>query len=70
MYKINTISCFKKKEIEKGFHEAVKSKKSDKMLRFFNLGEANQWYKILDKTIEQKIRKVFSNEMKELNYIK
>ena len=60
----------KKKEIEKGFHEAVKSKKSDKMLRFFNLGEANQWYKILDKTIEQKIRKVFSNEMKELNYIK
>ena len=59
-----------KKENEKGFHEAIKSKKTNKMLKFFNLGEKNKWNKILDKEIEKRIRKVFFKEMQELSYIK
>jgi len=58
-----------KQEIEKGFYESVKSKKNNKMIKFFNLGEKNQWNKLLDQKTEKKIREIFSDEMKKLGYI-
>ena len=65
---LNTVnSCeFKtlvKMENDKGFNEAIGSKK------FFYLGKKNNWKNILDPKIEQKIKKSFFKEMKELGYL-
>ena len=71
---INTInSCSFNKLVEKekkeGFFESVKSKKTNKKLKFFYLGKENNWKNLLDSDIEKKTREIFINEMKELNYI-
>ena len=58
-----------KMETDKGFDEAAYSKKFKKKIKFFNLGKKNNWKKILNPEIEKKIRAVFNNEMKELNYL-
>ena len=57
------------KEKREGFHESVSSKKNNENLNFFYLGKKNNWKNLLDPKIEEKIRLVFSKEMKELNYI-
>ena len=71
---INTInSCSFNKLVEKekkeGFFESVKSKKTNKKLKFFYLGKENNWKNLLDSDIEKKTREIFINEMKELKYI-
>ena len=43
--------------------------KENKKIKFFNLGIKNDWVKILDNKISNKIEKKFENEMKELGYI-
>ncbi len=43
--------------------------KDGKKIKFFNLGKENDWRKIIDKTISDKIEEKFYREMKELNYI-
>ena len=58
-----------KLEEEKGFDEALIHSKTGKKIRFFNLGPKNDWNKILDKTIREKIEKNFKKEMKELGYL-
>ena len=58
-----------KKEKAGGFFETVTSKKSNKSLNFFYLGKKNNWKNLLDPQIEEKLRKVFRTEMKELEYI-
>jgi len=45
------------------------SKKSNKKIKFFNLGKDNNWKKLLDPKTEKKITESFRLEMKELNYI-
>jgi len=55
-------------EIQQGFEEAAYSKKFKKKVNFFNLGKKNNWKNLLSPEIEKKIKKTFSNEMKELNY--
>ena len=70
---LNTInSCsFKKlaeKEKNEGFSEASKSKKNNEKLNFFYLGKKNDWKKLLDPKIEEKIKFEFNKEMKELGY--
>ncbi|MBT92145.1 MAG: sulfotransferase [Candidatus Pelagibacter sp.] len=50
------------------FQESVTSFKTDKKIKFFNLGKKNNWKNLLDPQIEKKIREVFSKEMKELGY--
>jgi hypothetical protein len=71
---LNTVeSCsfknLKKMENEQGFFEAAQSKKNDKKVQFFNLGKKNNWNKILDKNMENKLRQAFIKEMRELGYI-
>ena len=56
-------------EAEQDFPEAVDSQNKEKKVRFFNLGEKNDWKQILDIKIAKKIDGVFKNEMLELNYL-
>ena len=55
-------------EEKEGFYEAASSKRTKKKINFFHLGKKNDWKNLLDQKIEKKIRKIFSNEMKELGY--
>ncbi len=61
----------KLKDVEKklGFIEAVKNKKTDNKVPFFNMGKQNNWKVLLDKNIINKIEKKFFHEMRELNYL-
>ena len=56
-------------ENEEGFFEAKKDKKTGKKIPFFNLGPKNDWKKLLDQKIREKIEKAFRKEMTELNYL-
>ena len=68
---INSCSFDRLAEKEKieGFKESIFSKKYNKNLKFFNLGQKNDWKNLLNPEIEKKIRKVFEKQMKELEYI-
>ena len=52
-----------KMEQDGGFNEARRDQK------FFNMGEKNNWQKLLPVTIRENIEKSFYSEMKELNYL-
>ena len=56
-------------EIKQGFDESAYSEKLEKKVNFFHLGKENNWKKLLRPEMEKKIRTIFNNEMKELNYI-
>ena len=59
----------KKLEKEKGFLESKIDKKTGENIPFFNLGQNNDWKKLLDKKIQIKIENSFKKEMQELNYL-
>ena len=59
----------KKLEKKDGFSESIISKKNKKKIMFFNLGEGNNWKKMLDIKIAKNIETCFSKEMKELKYL-
>jgi len=63
--KFEKLSSMEKKN---GFFESVN--KNNKKIAFFNLGKENKWQSLLKPEIENKIRKNFEKEMKELGYIK
>ena len=65
----NTFKNLKSLEIQRGFEEGVSRKNLEKKIDFFNLGEENDFNKILDKKVIEKIELRFNSEMKELNYI-
>ena len=52
-----------KMEQDRGFSEARSNQK------FFNMGEKNNWQKLLPVSIKKNIEQCFYNEMKELNYL-
>jgi hypothetical protein len=52
-----------------GFSESVKSKKDNKQIPFFFLGPDNDWNKILDDELKNKLNKVFDKNLKEFSYI-
>ena len=54
-------------ENEEGFNEIPEALK--KKNKFFNLGEKNNWEKLLPSHIKQTIEKDFDKELKELEYI-
>ncbi len=62
-------SFLKKKEGEEGFVESVYSKSKDHKIPFFNLGFKNDWEKVLEKKVLDKIEKKFYKEMKLLGYL-
>ncbi len=58
----------RKKEIETGFSEAVKSKKENKKIPFFYLGPKNDYKKILDEDLKNKLNDVYKQNLIELSY--
>ena len=56
-------------EAKESFTEAKEDKKTGKKIRFFNMGIKNDWKKILDEKIKNKLEKELGDEMKELNYL-
>jgi hypothetical protein len=68
---INSTSFHKLKASEKkfGFSESVKSKKDNRQIPFFFLGPDNDWNKILDDELKNKLNKVFYKNLKEFSYI-
>ena len=52
-----------KMEQDRGFSEARSNQK------FFNMGEKNNWQKLLPVSIKENIEQCFYSEMKELNYL-
>ena len=59
-----------KLEEQNSFAEAKVNKNTGKKIKFFNLGVKNDWKKLLDVKIKDKLEKELQNEMKELNYLK
>ena len=66
--KSTNFSNLKNKELNEGFDEKVSSKKTGKVINFFNLGFNNRWQKLLPSDIIDKLNKKFENELKELSY--
>lgn len=60
----------KKMENKKGFHEASINTTTGKVNNFFNLGPNNDWKKLLNTELKEKIEKNYKKEMIELGYIK
>ena len=58
----------KNKEKEKGFSEAVLSKEGNKKIPFFYLGPKNDWKKILDDDLKNKLNNVYRQNLLELSY--
>ena len=64
-----SFSKLKNNEVKHGFSEAVTSQKyKKKKIRFFNLGPENDWRKILNDDLKQKLNIIFKNELNELDY--
>jgi len=56
-------------EKDENFEESIISTKTNKKVKFFNLGKDNDWRRLLDKSTILKIEEKFKKEMNELNYI-
>ncbi len=61
-------SKLQSKEKNEGFSEAILSKKGDKKIPFFFKGPDNNWKKILDKNVKNKIIEAFEKNLNELSY--
>ena len=55
-------------EKKNGFSEAITSKKNNKKIPFFNMGPKNDWKKILDNDLKNKLNDVFKQNLIELSY--
>jgi len=65
----SNLSKLKNNEIKNGFSESVNSQKNKgKKIKFFNLGPENNWKKILDKNLQEKLSQVFEKDLDELEY--
>ena len=51
-----------------GFSEAVSSLTTNEKITFFNLGPKNDWRKILNEKLKDRINQVFEKNLKELSY--
>ena len=58
----------RKKEELGEFKESVISLKTNKKVKFFNLGFENKWQKILPDKIKSKVNDKFADDLKYLNY--
>ena len=67
--KTTSFDVLKKKEETEGFHEAAYSSKEKKIKTFFNLGNKNNYKKILKTETSKAIEEIFEKEMTELGYL-
>ena len=61
-------SKLKEKEKNEGFSEAPKSKLLNSKVPFFNLGPNNDWRKILNDNLKDRLNNTFKKKLKELSY--
>ena len=68
---IKTTSFENMQKLEKklGFGEGNIDEKTGKRIPFFNLGIKNDWKKLLDSKIRNRIERAFKKEMEELGYL-
>ena len=68
---IDSTSFERMKALEKevGFNESKIDKNTGKKINFFNLGKKNDWKKMIDPKIKEKIENTFKEEMEELGYL-
>ena len=59
----------KKNEDERGFDESVTDRKTNKKIKFFNLGPNNDWKKLLNKKTANEIEETFAKTMKKVGYL-
>ena len=59
----------KENEIKHGFSESIKSRNKNSQIPFFFLGPKNDWKKILDDELKEKLNKIFEKNLIELGYI-
>ena len=52
-----------------GFKEAVENEKTKKKLKFFNLGNKNNFRNLLSQSLIEKINKIFNKELRKYKYI-
>ena len=57
-----------KLEAQETFVEAKENNEGEK-IKFFNMGINNDWKKLLDQEIKEKLEIELGDEMKELNYL-
>ena len=67
--KSTSFNKLKSNEEKFGFSESVKSKKDNRQIPFFFLGPDNNWNKILNDELKNKLNKVFDKNLKEFSYI-
>jgi hypothetical protein len=67
---INSTFFNKLQDMEKknGFSEAITSKKNNKKIPFFNMGPKNDWKKVLDKNLINRLNDHFEKNLIELSY--
>ena len=67
---INSTFFDKLQDMEKknGFSEAITSKKNNKKIPFFNMGPKNDWKKVLDKNLINRLNDRFEKNLIELSY--
>ena len=58
----------REKEKKNGFSEAITSKKNNEKIPFFYLGPKNDWRKLLDKNLKDKLNNLFKKNLIELSY--
>ena len=58
----------KNSEKQNGFSEAITSKKNDEKIPFFYLGPKNDWRKILDDELKNKLNEIYKQNLIELSY--
>ena len=58
----------KNREEKNGFSEAITSKTSNKKIPFFYLGPKNDWRKILDDELKNKLNDIYKQNLIELSY--
>ena len=61
-------SKLQRKEKNEGFSEAILAQKGSKKIPFFFLGPENNWKKILDTNVKNKIINAFKKNLIELSY--
>ena len=64
----SSFSKLKEKEKKEGFSEAPESKLKDSKIPFFNLGPNNNWKKILNDDLKEKLNEIFKKQLEELSY--
>ena len=55
-------------EQEQGFQESMIKNDNSGSVNFFNLGQKNEYKKLLDENLTKKLNRLYKNELEKFNY--